>query len=81
MPDVWLVGMAESSLNFELLVWVTPELLTAPARAHALYTWAIHDELVRRNIEIPYAQRDLHLRSGSIDVHLQHDRRARLRST
>ena len=73
MPDVWMVSFGESSLNFELVVWVAPALLTAPARANALYVWAIHDELVRRNIEIPYAQRDLHLRSGSLQVHLQQD--------
>jgi small-conductance mechanosensitive channel len=73
MPDVWLVGLGESSLNFELVVWVAPVLLTAPARAAALYTWAIHDELVRRNIEIPYPRRDLHLRSGSLQVHMERD--------
>ena len=70
MPDVWLVGLGESSLNFELVVWLTPALLTAPARAIALYTWAIHDELVKRNIEIPYPHRDLHLRSGPLQVEM-----------
>jgi len=71
MPDVWLVALGESSLNFELVVWVTPALLTAPGRATALYTWAIHDELVRRNIEIPFPQRELHLRSGPLPVQMQ----------
>ena len=73
MPDVWLVGLGESSLHFELIVWVAPVLLTAPGRATALYTWAIHDELVRRKIEMPYPQRDLHLRSGSLQLHTQRD--------
>ncbi len=76
MPDVWLVGLGESSLNFELVVWVAPKLLTSPGRAAALYTWAIHDELVRRGIQIPYPQRDLHLRSASLQVQMQPDGRA-----
>jgi len=68
MPDVWLVGFGDSSLNFELVVWVGDKLLTAPARAVALYLWAIHEALAKRNIEIPYPQRDLHLRSGRLEV-------------
>jgi small-conductance mechanosensitive channel len=75
-PDVWLVGLGESTLNFELVVWVTPALLTAPSRANAMYIWAIHDELVKRIIEIPFAQRDLHLRSGTLELRLPHDGRA-----
>lgn len=76
-PDVWLVGFGDSSLNFELVVWVGPRLLTAPGRANALYLWAIHEELAKRNIEIPYPQRDLHLRSGSLEVRLRPDGDAR----
>ena len=70
-PDVWLVGFGDSSLDFELVVWVAPRLLMAPGRANALYLWAIHDELGKRKIEIPFPQRDLHLRSGSLDVQLR----------
>jgi small-conductance mechanosensitive channel len=72
-PDVWLVGFGDNSLNFELVVWVSEKLLTAPARATALYLWAIHEALAKRNIEIPYPQRDLHLRSGRLEVDLRPD--------
>jgi small-conductance mechanosensitive channel len=72
-PDVWLVGFGDSGLNFELVVWVSEKLLTTPARATALYFWAIHDALAKRNIEIPYPQRDLHLRSGRLEVDLRPD--------
>lgn len=63
-PDVWLVGFGDSALNFELAVWVGPELARRPGATSAHFMWALHDELLRRNIEIPFPQRDLHLRSG-----------------
>ena len=67
-PDAWLVGFGDSSLNFELVVWVGPECISSPSRATALYLWAIEDELRQRNIEIPFPQRDLHIRSGTLAV-------------
>lgn len=70
-PDVWLVKFGESSLDFELVVWVSHELMTAPARTQARYLWAIETELVKRGIEIPFPQRDLHVRSGKLAVTLE----------
>lgn len=67
-PDAWLVGFGDSSLNFELVVWVGPEAIIVPARTHAQYLWAIEDELRKRKIEIPFPQRDLHIRSGTLAV-------------
>ncbi|MGA8862651.1 MAG: mechanosensitive ion channel domain-containing protein [Gallionella sp.] len=69
-PDVWLVGFGDSSLNFELVVWVGPNTITAPGKTQAVFLWAIEDELRKRNIEIPFPQRDLHIRSGSLAVKL-----------
>ncbi len=69
-PDVWLVGFGDSSLNFELVVWVGPNTITAPGKTQAVFLWAIEDELRKRNIEIPFPQRDLHIRSGSLAVTL-----------
>ena len=69
-PDVWLVGMGDSSLNFELVVWVGPSTITSPGKTLAVFLWAIEDELRKRNIEIPFPQRDLHIRSGSLAVRL-----------
>jgi len=67
-PDVWLVGFGESSLDFELVVWIGQDLIAHPNRNEALYLWAIEDEFRADNIEIPFPQRDLHVRSGSLDV-------------
>lgn len=60
--QVWLVEFGESSLNFELVVWPTPEAARRPAAMRAAYTWAIDDALCRAGIEIPYPQMDLRLR-------------------
>lgn len=70
MPDegdrrsqVWLVGFGEAGLNFELLVWPELAAVKRPNAAFAAYTWAIEDALCKHGIQIPYPQRDLHLRS------------------
>lgn len=69
-PDVWLVGFGDNSLNFELVVWVGPSTITSPGKTQATFLWAIEDELRKRNIEIPFPQRDLHIRSGTLAVRL-----------
>ncbi|NWE51504.1 mechanosensitive ion channel family protein [Brevundimonas sp. P7753] len=61
--QVWLVGFGDSSLNFELLVWPSPEAVKRPAAMHAAYTWAIADALDAAGIEIPFPQTDLRIRS------------------
>jgi len=71
MPDAWLVKFGDSSLEFELIVWVGAESVGVPGKTQARYLWAIDDELAKRNIEIPFPQRDLHIRSGTLAVALQ----------
>ena len=56
------MSFGESGLNFELLVWPTPEAVKRPAAMHAAYTWAIADALERACIEIPLPQTDVRLR-------------------
>lgn len=68
--DVWLVAMGDSSLNFELVVWVGLEGVRAPGRVTAAYLWAIETELRAAGIEIPFPQRDLHVRSGTLAVQM-----------
>jgi small-conductance mechanosensitive channel len=70
-PDAWLVGFGDSSLNFELVVWVGPDLITRPGRTEAAFLWAIEDELRNAGIEIPFPQRDLHVRSGTLSVKME----------
>ncbi len=62
-PQVWLVNLGDSSLDFELVVWLTPEAGKRPSLVHADYLWEIHSALVERGIEIPFPQKDIHVRS------------------
>ncbi|MGI9235649.1 MAG: mechanosensitive ion channel domain-containing protein [Woeseiaceae bacterium] len=63
-PDVWLVEYGDNSLNFLLLVWVNRQGARRPTRTRAAYLWALETRLTEYGIEIPFPQRDLHLRSG-----------------
>jgi small-conductance mechanosensitive channel len=64
-PQVWLVGFGDSSLDFELVVWLAQEAVKRPAAVKADYLWAIETALGKHHIEIPFPQRDLHIRSWS----------------
>lgn len=66
-PDVWLVGFGDSSLDFELIVWLTDEATKKPGKVHATYCWEIETALSKYGITIPFPQRDLHLVDGSFD--------------
>ncbi|MDJ0759044.1 MAG: mechanosensitive ion channel [Woeseiaceae bacterium] len=63
-PDVWLVEYGDNSLNFLLLVWVNRQGARRPTRTRAAYLWSLETKLNEYGIEIPFPQRDLHLRSG-----------------
>ena len=67
-PEVWLVAYGDSSMNYELVVWVQRELTINPAKTQARMLWALDDELAKRQLEIPFPQRDLNVRSGVLDV-------------
>ncbi len=62
-PQVWLVEFGDSSLNFELVTWLTAEATKRPATVKAAYLWALETALSTHGIEIPFPQRDLHVRS------------------
>jgi small-conductance mechanosensitive channel len=61
--QVWMTGFGDSALNFELVVWPTVEAVKRPASMQAAYTWAIDEALRGAGIEMPFPQRDLHIRS------------------
>ena len=62
-PNVRLTGFGDSSLNFELLGW-TRELLHRRGQFISRVNFAIYDALQKHGIQIPFPQRDLHLRSS-----------------
>jgi small-conductance mechanosensitive channel len=61
--QVWMTGFGDSALNFELVVWPNLEAVKRPASMQAAYTWAIEDALRAAEIEMPFPQMDLRLRS------------------
>ena len=63
-PDVWLVEYGDNSLNFLLLVWVNRQGARRPTRTRATYLWELETKLREYDIQIPFPQRDLHLKSG-----------------
>ncbi len=62
-PQVWLTGFGDSSLNFELVVWLGPAAVKRPRTVIAAYNWAIESALGRYGLEIPFPQRDLNVRT------------------
>lgn len=70
--DVWLKNYGDNSVDYEMVVWLDRHLTQTPIETHAKLMWALDDELAKRNIEIPFPQRDLHVRSGVLDVRMQH---------
>lgn len=66
-PDVWLVNFGDSSLDFQLVVWVELRTNTRPGGIIAQYLWEIESSLKEHQIQIPFPQRDLHIKSGRLD--------------
>lgn len=61
--QVWMTGFGDSALNFELVVWPKLEAVKRPASMNAAYVWAIEDALRQADIEMPFPQMDLRVRS------------------
>ena len=74
-PQVWLTEFGDSSLNFELIVWLTSEGVKRPGAVRAAYLWEIETALKKYGIEIPFPQRDLHVRSWSSEAKLPAEKR------
>jgi len=53
------------------VIWVGNELMSRPARTKALFLWEIETQLRAKDIEIPFPQRDLHIRSGKLAVSIE----------
>lgn len=68
-PDVVFTAFGNSSLDFELRVWTLTQVRTPQILRSDLY-FAIFELFKQQNIEIPFPQRDLHLRSISAPIQL-----------
>jgi small-conductance mechanosensitive channel len=63
--NVWFEGFGDSSLNFSLLVWCRMTQLKPISGLFSDYYFALFRKFKEAGIEIPFPQRDLHLRSIS----------------
>ncbi len=66
-PSVFLDKFGDSSIDFELVVW-SSEMSYRPRRYRSDLYFGIARKLREAGIEIPFPQRDLHIRSGSLQV-------------
>lgn len=62
-PFVLFQGFGESSLDFELACW-TAEMLHRRGALRSQINFSIHEVLGERGIQLPFPQRDIHIRSA-----------------
>ncbi|MEK6407188.1 MAG: mechanosensitive ion channel domain-containing protein [Acidobacteriota bacterium] len=65
-PRVHFAGFGDSSLDFEIRVWIDEPHKHPQIRSAV--NFAIDAAFRRHNIEIPFPQRDVHIRSGSSGI-------------
>jgi len=61
-PDVLFEEFGESSLNFMLQIW-TSDYITTPGILKSILYFEIFKKFRENNIEIPFPQRDLHIKN------------------
>jgi small-conductance mechanosensitive channel len=66
--QVLFTGLGDSSLDFELLVWIDSPSHQVSIKSDLYFR--IEATLKKYEIEIPFPQRDLHLRSGDLPLKL-----------
>jgi small-conductance mechanosensitive channel len=66
-PTAYLEKFGDSTIDFELVAW-TQEMSYQPRRYRSDLNYLIYKHLTAAGIEIPYPQRDLHIKSGTLKV-------------
>jgi small-conductance mechanosensitive channel len=66
-PVVRFMEFGDNGLNFELRPWSTT-LIHRRGRLISGMNLAIYDKITEHGIEFPFPQRDLHIRSGAIEI-------------
>jgi len=61
-PEIRFIGYGDNSIDFELLVWIDVRRTARRAIRSKLY-FAMFEAFSKEGIEIPFPQRDLHLRT------------------
>ncbi len=66
-PDVLFKGFGESSLDFNLRVW-TREYINRPNVLKSQIYYAVFEKFKKHNVEIPFPQRDLHIKNNELKI-------------
>jgi small-conductance mechanosensitive channel len=74
-PEVRFANLGDSSLNFELLLWINVKEVQ-PERVRSDLYFALFRALKDAGIEIPYPQRDIHIRSSEVLIPEHNSRKA-----
>jgi len=67
-PNVFFLGFGDSSLDFDLLAWISEPRKQFQIKSDLYFL--IYKLFQERGVEIPFPQRDLHVRSGKLPVEL-----------
>lgn len=62
-PQIWMTGMGASSVDYELLVWIEWGSKDKKAATKSDFLILIYKTLNQHNIQIPFPQMDLHLKT------------------
>jgi small-conductance mechanosensitive channel len=66
-PSVFLEKFGDNSIDFQLVVW-SSEMSARPSRYRSDLNFAIEQKFREAGIELPFPQRDLHIRDGVLKV-------------
>ena len=70
LPLVRMEAMNNSSVDYELLVWIVSCDKNNPPALKSDFLILIYNTLYKYNIEIPFPQMDLHLKDSEIQTKL-----------
>lgn len=76
-PQVFFLGFGDNALLFELLVWIAQPHRQLVIKSDLYF--AIEAGLRQHGIEVPFPQRDLHLRTGTLPLDLSAEAKQWLR--
>ena len=65
-PRVLFMNYGDSSIDFELRAWLDDEMKVPQVRSDLLY--CLWYKLKDAGVEIPFPQRDLHLKTGAMPI-------------
>ncbi len=70
-PDVYLKAFGDDSIEFDLMVWIRNPELQIKVRSDLYFR--MEEILKDKGLSIPFPQRDLHLRSGTLPIEFPSD--------